>query len=92
MSTVGAMPAACAWTACARPISPPSAVTYALSAMFCALNGATLRPSCRNRRHSAEVTMLLPTEDAVPWTMMARAVIGRRPRTPGTRVGSPWRS
>ena len=41
MATVGSIPAACAWTACDRPISPPSIVTAAFSAMFCALNGAT---------------------------------------------------
>ena len=41
MATVGSMPAAAAWPAWARPISPPSTVTAAFSAMFCALNGAT---------------------------------------------------
>ncbi len=41
MSTVGSTPAASACAAWARPISHPSAVTAALSAMFCALNGAT---------------------------------------------------
>ena len=42
MSVCGASPAACACSACARPISPPSTVTAELSAMFCGLNGATL--------------------------------------------------
>ena len=41
MRTSGAMPAASACTTCARPISLPSAVIKELSAMFCALNGAT---------------------------------------------------
>ena len=41
MSTLGSTPAASACAACARPISPPSAVTEALSAMFCDLKGAT---------------------------------------------------
>jgi len=41
MSTVGSTPAAPACAAWARPISPPSTVTAAFSAMFCALKGAT---------------------------------------------------
>jgi hypothetical protein len=41
MSIEGSRPAASAWSACARPISPPSAATNELSAMFWALNGAT---------------------------------------------------
>jgi hypothetical protein len=45
MSTEGATPAASACIACARPISLPSGVTNELSAMFCALNGATSIPS-----------------------------------------------
>ena len=40
-STVIAQRAARAWSACARPISPPSSVTAALFDMFCGLNGAT---------------------------------------------------
>ena len=40
----GASPAAWACTAWARPISPPSAVTALLSAMFCGLNGTTATP------------------------------------------------
>ena len=44
MSAVGAMPAAAACTAWARPISAPSAQTAALFDMFCALNGATRTP------------------------------------------------
>ncbi len=75
MSTVGATRAASACTACARPISPPSAVTDAFSDMFCDLNGATRSPSRRKKRHIAVATMLLPTDDAVPCTMIARALI-----------------
>ena len=41
MSTCGSTPAASACATWARPISPPSRVTKLLSAMFCALNGAT---------------------------------------------------
>ena len=38
--TLGSTPQARACNACARPISPPSAVTAALLDMFCGLNGA----------------------------------------------------
>ena len=41
MSIDGSSPAASAWSACARPISPPSAATNELRAIFWALNGAT---------------------------------------------------
>ena len=44
MCTDGATPQARAWSAWARPISPPSAVTAALLDMFCGLNGRTARP------------------------------------------------
>ena len=44
--TDGATPQARACSACARPISPPSAVTAALFDMFCGLNGRTRLP-CR---------------------------------------------
>ena len=37
------------------------------SAMFCALNGATRKPSCLKMRHSAATSKLLPTDDIVPW-------------------------
>ena len=40
MSVWHCSPAASACTACARPISSPSAVAYELRAMFCALKGA----------------------------------------------------
>src|SRR6185437_6672062 len=79
ISTEGARPAASAWTACARPISAPSGVTKELSAMFCDLKGATRRPACRNRRHSAVTIRLLPTDDAVPCTINVRAFIATYP-------------
>jgi hypothetical protein len=71
MSTVGSIAQARAWTAVERPISPPSRQTWALFAMFCALNGATRRPSCRKMRQSAATRVDLPTPLAVPWIMRA---------------------
>ncbi len=53
MCTLGASRAARACTACARPISPPSAVTAALFDMFCGLNGATFRPRRTQRAREA---------------------------------------
>ncbi len=44
MCTLGGTPAARACSACARPISPPSAATAALFDMFCGLNGRTFSP------------------------------------------------
>jgi hypothetical protein len=47
MRTSGSARAASAWKYCAEPISPEppgEATTRALLLMFCALNGATLRP------------------------------------------------
>ena len=67
MRISGSMPAACACVTCARPISSPSRVTKELSAMFCALNGATRYPSCFMMRRSAAHSTLLPTDEAVPW-------------------------
>jgi len=69
MSVCGATPAAIACSAWARPISPPSAVTALLSAMFCGLNGATRTPSRLSSRHSAATTVLLPASDVVPCTI-----------------------
>ena len=66
MRTSGSSPAACACMACARPISAPSFVTKEFSAMFCALNGATRRPSCFRIRRSAAHSTLLPTDEPVP--------------------------
>src|SRR5580765_4459406 len=37
--------------------------------MFWALKGATRSPSLRKRRHNPATRMLLPTCDAVPWTI-----------------------
>ena len=66
MSDVASTPQASAWAAWARPISWPSRVTAALSAIFCALKGATLSPRLRKYRQKAVAIRLLPTEDAVP--------------------------
>ncbi len=63
---LGAMPEAAAYTAGARPISPPSKVTNEFRDIFCALNGATLSPCCLKIRHSAVTRTLFPTEDPVP--------------------------
>src|ERR1700712_4549798 len=66
------MPQASACNACARPISPPSAVTAALLDMFCGLNGATLRPGSRAARHSPATSSDLPTLEPAPWIISAR--------------------
>ena len=73
ISTLGAVMAAAACTAWERPISPPSGVAYEFRDMFCALNGATSRPSCANMRQSAAASTDLPAWDEVPWTMMTPA-------------------
>ena len=73
MSVCGAMPQAAAWTACARPISPPSGVTAELSAMFCDLNGATRRPRFLRMRQRPAAMTDLPTSEPVPPIMTARA-------------------
>ena len=39
--------------------------------MFCALNGATRRPSCLKMRQSAATRVDFPTPLAVPWIMRA---------------------
>ena len=69
MSVWGASRHACACTAWARPISPPSAVTALLSAMFCGLNGTTATPWRNNQRHSAVTRVLLPASEVVPCTI-----------------------
>src|SRR5690606_2232983 len=69
ISVCGASLAAWACTACARPISPPSAVTALLSAMFCGLNGATATFWRASQRHSAVTRVLLPASEVVPWTI-----------------------
>src|SRR5579859_2377845 len=73
MSTVGSTPAACAWANWARPISPPAGHTAALLDMFWALNGATRSPRRANKRHNPATSVLLPADDAVPWTMSTGA-------------------
>ena len=75
MSVVGSRPHASACATCARPISPPSRHTYEFNDMFCALNGATRNPRRRKWRQMAVAIQLLPTCDAVPATMSARAAI-----------------
>src|SRR5215470_16454105 len=75
MWTLGATRAAQAWSACARPISPPSAVTAALFDMFCGLNGRTLRPRLLNARASPATRSDLPTSEPVPCSINARAVM-----------------
>src|SRR5947209_930637 len=80
MSAVGSMPAATACTACARPISAPSAQTAALFDMFCALNGATRTPLRAKIRQSAAVSRLLPAEELLPSTMSTLAGMGRLPQ------------
>ena len=46
--------------------------------MFCALNGATFTPARRNNRHNPVTSRLLPTDEAVPWTIKVRARIPGR--------------
>ena len=66
MSVCGASPAACACSAWARPISPPSAVTALLSAMFCGLNGTTATPRRLSTRANPATSVLLPASEVVP--------------------------
>ena len=73
ISTRGSIPAASACTTCARPISLPSRVTKELSAIFCALKGATRSPSCAKMRQRPVTSVLLPTVEAVPCTISVRA-------------------
>lgn len=73
MCTLGAMPAARACNAWARPISPPSAVTAALFDMFCGLKGRTSRPRRVNRRAKPATISDFPTSEPVPWNMTALA-------------------
>jgi hypothetical protein len=68
---------ASAWAACARPISPPSSVTYELFDMFCALNGATLTPRRHSQAHNAVATQLFPLFDEVPSTASAFIAFAR---------------
>src|SRR5712691_1772927 len=73
ISVTGATPQARACKACARPISPPSAVTAALFDMFCGLKGRTSRPRLANARAKPATISDLPTSEPVPWNISARA-------------------
>ncbi len=85
ISTVAGTPQARAWSACARPISPPSTVTAALFDMFCGLNGRTESPRRAKTRQSPATISDLPTSEPVPWNISARAVKTRSPPAPGRR-------
>ncbi len=71
MATSSTAPAATAWTHWARPSSPPSAVTMALSDMFWPLKGATATPRRASTRHSPVTTVDFPASEVVPQTMSA---------------------
>src|ERR1039457_4220503 len=87
MSVWGAIPQAMACAAWSRPISPPSAVTAELSAMFCGLKGATRTPFRTSHRHSAATNVLLPASEVQPCTMSIRAVTrGSLSCVPGQEV------
>src|ERR1700693_3747582 len=73
MCTLGGVRAARACSACARPISPPSAVTAALFDMFCGLTARTSRPRRVNARARPATISDLPTSEPVPWNISARA-------------------
>ncbi len=74
MSVCGSTPAASAWSAWARPISPPSTVTAALFDMFCGLNGSTRRPRRVKARARPATMSDLPTSEPAPWIINARAI------------------
>ncbi len=59
MSLCGSTRQAIAWSAWARPISPPSAVTAALFGMFCGLNGQ--HPIARDWRRRGRARRPAPT-------------------------------
>ena len=71
--STGSTPQARACNACARPISPPSAVTAALFDMFCGLNGRTLSPRRVKARASPASSSDLPTSEPVPCSISASA-------------------
>src|SRR5258708_8768815 len=64
-------PAAIACTAWERPTSLPPGATTELSAMFCALNGATRTPRRDSQRQMPAVTTDLPASECVPQTSSA---------------------
>src|SRR5947207_13681394 len=82
MSIAGGAPQARACKACARPISPPSAVTAALFDMFCGLSGRTLRPRRVNTRASPATSSDFPTSEPVPCSIKARVIETVSPATP----------
>src|SRR3546814_11775153 len=63
MSAVGDTPQARAWSAWARPISPPSRVTAALFDLFCGLKGRTVNPRRVKARASPATSSDLPTSE-----------------------------
>src|SRR5258706_11163340 len=73
MSVCASRTAACACSACARPISPPSIVTAALFDMFCGLKGSTRCPRRVAARASPATMSDLPTSEPAPWIINARA-------------------
>ena len=70
ISVLQGIPAASACTAWARPISRPSGVAKELRAIFCALKGAGVYPSCRKILQNPAATTLLPTSLPVPANIM----------------------
>src|SRR5258708_26770633 len=74
MSVCASTRAACACSACARPISPPSIVTAALFDMFCGLKGSTRYPRRVAARASPATISDLPTSEPAPWIIKARAM------------------
>ena len=55
--------------------------------MFWALKGATLQPSWRKMRHSADTRTLFPTDEAVPCTISVLAGIPIAPEAgPSVRL------
>src|SRR5512134_3086550 len=84
MAVSGSSPQAAACAPCARPISPPSAVTTELLLIFIALNGATETPRRCSQRQSPAVTTLFPASELAPATR-------REPRTvrPGAEPNGP---
>ena len=75
MSVTGSTRQARACNACARPISPPSAVTAALFDMFCGLNGRTRNPRRVKARAIPASSNDLPTSDPVPCSISARVIV-----------------
>src|SRR5690349_18916917 len=86
MSTVAGAKHAWAWSAWARPISPPSAVTAALFDMFCGLNGRTRSPRLAQARASAATSTDFPTSEPVPCSISARAAIAMSELDAGLRL------